>query len=173
MMNLNSISFPPYVFSTHVEAENATKLLSRNGFDIKKLSIVGKGYHCEVHPLGFYTASDKIKLWGTTGSFWGGLWGLLFLPAVFYLPGFGLVATAGPFVDVLISTLEGALVVGGLSALGAALTQIGVPEGQVLKYETDIKAEKFLLIVHGSHEEHEKVRVVLGPSAITKESFNR
>ena len=173
MMNLNSISLPPYVFSTHVEAENATKLLSRSGFDIKKLSIVGKGYHCEEHPLGFYTASDKIKLWGTTVAFWGGLWGLLFLPAVFYLPGFGLIAMAGPFVGVLISSLEGALVVGGLSALGAALTQIGVPEDQVLKYETDIKAEKFLLIVHGSSEEHEKVRVVLGPPHVKKESFNR
>ena len=161
-MQPHAISLPPYVFNSHIEAENATKLLSRNGFDIKKLSIIGKGYHCEEHPIGFYTASDKIKLWGTTGAFWGGLWGLLFLPAVFYLPGFGLIAMAGPFVSVLISALEGAVVVGGLSALGAALTQIGVPEDEVLKYEMDIKADKFLLIVHGALEDHEKVRAVLG-----------
>ena len=75
-MQPHAISLPPYVFNSHIEAENATKLLSRNGFDIKKLSIIGKGYHCEEHPIGFYPASDKIKLWGTTGAFWGGALGL-------------------------------------------------------------------------------------------------
>jgi len=169
-MILDSTVLPPYVFKTHFEAENATKLLSRNGFDIAKLSIIGKGYQCEEHLVGFYTSRDKIKLWGTTGAFWGGLWGMLFLPAIFYLPGFGLIAMSGPFVSVLINALEGAVVFGGLSALGAALTQIGVKENQVLKYETDIKADKFILIVHGSLKDHEEVKMILNNS-ILKEEF--
>src|SRR5450432_1997562 len=103
---------PAYVFNTHVEAEAAIRLLSKSGFDMKKLSLVGKGYHSEEHPVGFYTVGDRIKTWGGIGAFWGGLWGLLLAPAVFFLPGIGLMAMAGPVVSALLGALEGAVVVG-------------------------------------------------------------
>ena len=152
---------PFYVFNTHVEAEQAIQSLSRAGFDMKKLSLIGKGYHTEEHPLGFYTTGDRIKTWGGMGAFWGGIWGLLFAPAVFFLPGLGLMAMAGPIAVALVSGLEGAAVVGGISALGAALTQIGVPKDQVIKYETALKVDKYVLLVHGSAEEVAKVHTVL------------
>ena len=129
---MEKANLPFYVFNTHVEAEDAIRLLGKSGFDVQKLSLVGKGYHSEEHPIGFYTAGDRIKSWGSTGAFWGGIWGLLFAPAVFFLPGLGLVAMAGPFVAALVSALEGAVVVGGMSALGAALTQVGVPKDEVI-----------------------------------------
>ena len=150
-----------YVFNTHVEAEEAIQSLNRSGFDVKKLSLVGKGYHSEEHPVGFYTVGDRIKTWGGIGAFWGGIWGLLLAPAIFFLPGLGLMAMAGPVVSVLVGALEGAVVVGGLSALGAALTEIGVPKDQVIKYETALKADKYVLMVHGSDEEVAKARSVL------------
>jgi hypothetical protein len=159
---------PFYVFNTHVEAEEAIHALSRAGFDVKKLSLVGKGYHSEEHPIGFYTAGDRIKTWGGTGAFWGGIWGLLFAPAVFFLPGLGLVAMAGPFVAALVSALEGAVVVGGVSALGAALTQIGVPKDDVIKYETALKVDKYVLMVHGNAEEAAKARAVLTTAKLWK-----
>ena len=152
---------PCYLFNNHQDAENAIQLLSRSGFDVKKLSLVGKGYHTEEHPLGFYTAGDRIKTWGGTGAFWGGIWGMLLAPAVFVLPGLGVVGMAGPIVATLVGALEGAVVVGGLSALGAALTQVGVPKDQVIKYEAALKVDKYLLVVHGSAEDQEKARSVL------------
>ncbi len=152
---------PFYVFNTHVEAEDAIRALSQSGFDMKNLSLVGKGYHSEEHPVGFYTAGDRIKSWGKIGAFWGGIWGLLLAPAVFFLPGIGLVAMAGPFVAALVGALEGAVVVGGISALGAALTKYGMPADQVIKYESALKAEKYVLIAHGNAEELEKARSVL------------
>jgi hypothetical protein len=158
-MEKNDLPF--YEFNTHVEAEAAIHSLSRSGFDMKKLSLVGKGYHTEEHPLGFYSRGDRIKAWGSRGAFWGGIWGFLFTPAMFVLPGFGLVAMAGPLVSALVSALEGAVVVGGLSALGAALTQIGVPEDHVIKYETALKVDKYVLMVHGSASEVMKARTVL------------
>jgi len=159
-----------YVFNTHVEADEAIKALGRSGFDVTKLSLVGKGYHSEEHPVGFYTTvtGDRIKAWGGAGAFWGGFWGMLLAPAVFFLPGLGLVAMAGPLVATLVGALEGAVVVGGLSALGAALTKSGIPKDQVVKYETAVQADKYLLMVHGSPEDIAKVRSVLGspqPSA--------
>ena len=157
---------PCYLFNNHQDAENAIQLLSRSGFDVKKLSLVGKGYHTEEHPLGFYTAGDRIKTWGGTGAFWGGIWGMLLAPAVFFLPGVGLVAMAGPFVAALVGGLEGALVVGGLSALGAALTQLGVSKDQAIKYEIAIKMDKFVLMVHGDAQDQEKARAVLATTNV-------
>ena len=150
-----------FVFDTHASAEDAIRTLGQSGFDMKKLSLVGKGYHSEEKPMGFYTAGDRIKAWGGTGAFWGGIWGLLLAPAVFVLPGLGVVGMAGPIVATLVGALEGAVVVGGLSALGAALTQIGVPKDQVIKYEAALKVDKYLLVVHGSAEDQEKARSVL------------
>lgn len=152
---------PCYVFDTHAEAEAAIRSLSRAGVDMKKLSLVGKGQHSEQHLVGFYTAGDRIKSWGSTGAFWGAIWSLLFGPAVFFLPGFGLIAMAGPLVTVLVGALEGAVVLGGASALGAALTQLGLPKDKVIKYEAAVKADKYVLTVHGSAEDSAKVHSML------------
>ena len=53
-------NLPVYVFNTHVQAEEAVKALSKSGYDVKKLSIIGKGYHTEETPIGFYTMGDRI-----------------------------------------------------------------------------------------------------------------
>jgi hypothetical protein len=150
-----------FVFDTHAAAEEAIRTLGQSGFDMKKLSLVGKGYHSEEKPMGFYTTGDRIKAWGSSGAFWGGIWGMLLAPAVFVLPGLGVVGMAGPIVATLVGALEGAVVVGGLSALGAALTQIGVPKDQVIKYEAALKVDKYLLVVHGSADDQEKARSML------------
>jgi hypothetical protein len=34
-----------------------------------------------------HTSGDKIKTWGKVGAFWGGIWGLLIAPAMFFIPG--------------------------------------------------------------------------------------
>lgn len=158
---MEKADLPVYVFDTHLEAEAAIKKLNNANFDVKKLSLIGKGYHSEEKPVGFYTIGDRIKAWGGLGAFWGGIWGLLMAPAVFFLPGLGLMAFAGPIVAVLISALEGAVVMGGVSALGAALMQIGVPKDKVIKYETALKVDKYVLMVHGSVEEQNQARQVL------------
>jgi hypothetical protein len=158
---MHDLSSPVHVFNTHQEAEEAIHSLSRAGLDVKKLSLIGKGYHSEEHPIGFYSAGDRIKTWGGVGAFWGGIWGLLLAPAVFLLPGLGLVAMAGPVVATLVGGLEGAVVVGGLSALGAALTQSGMPKEQAVKYETAIKVDKYVLMVHGTEDEVAKASTVL------------
>ncbi len=165
---MEKADLPFYVFNTHTEAEEAIHALSRAGFDVKKLSLIGKGYHSEEHPIGFYTTGDQVKSWGGTGAFWGSIWGLLFAPAVFFLPGVGLVAMAGPFVAALVSALEGAVVVGSLSALGAAFSRIGMGEEEVIKYETALKVDKYVLLVHGGEEEAAKARAVLTAANLWK-----
>lgn len=150
-----------FVFDNHPAAEDAIRTLGQSSFDLKKLSLLGKGYHSEEKPMGFYTAGDRIKAWGGAGAFWGGIWGMLLAPAVFVLPGLGVVGMAGPIVATLVGALEGAVVGGGLSALGAALTQVGVPKDQVIKFEAALKVDKYLLVVHGNADDQERARNVL------------
>ncbi len=100
-------------YDSHDQAEDAIRELDRSGFEMKQLSIVGKGYRSEENPVGFYTLGDRMKTWGGVGAFWGALWGMLFGPAFFWVPGIGLLGVAGPFIQVLLSALEGAAVVGG------------------------------------------------------------
>lgn len=149
------------LYDTHEKAEAAVRELERSGFDMRKLSIIGKDYQTEEDVVGYYTTGDRMKAWGRTGAFWGGLWGLLFGSAFFLIPGIGPLLAAGPVVAWIIGALEGAVVVGGLSAVGAGLYSIGIPEDSVIEYETEIKAGKFVVIAHGSPEEVSKTKDTL------------
>lgn len=159
---------PFYIFDSHVKADDAIQSLARAGFDVTKLSLVGKGYHTLEHPVGFYTAGDRIKAWGGMGAFWGGVWGMLLAPAVFFLPGVGMVAMAGPVVAALVGALEGAVVVGSLSALGAALTRIGVPRDLAIKYESALKLDQYVLMVHGDATDVTRARAILSDAKVAE-----
>ena len=141
------------IYKSHADAESAVKELQRSGFNMKKLSIVGRDYHTEEHVTGYYNAGDRMKYWGRQGAFWGGLWGLLFGSAFFFIPGIGPMLVAGPLVASILEALEGAVVVGGLSAIGAGLYSAGIPKNSILRYETALKAGQFLLVADGNREE--------------------
>ena len=146
---------------SHDLAEAAIRTLQKDGFDMKKLSIVGKGFHTEEHAVGYYNAGDRMLYWGTHGAFWGGFWGLLFGSAFFWVPGVGPLLVAGPLVAMIVGAVEGAFVVGGLSALGGALASIGIPENSIVQYETEVKDGKLLVVAHGTADEVEQARRLL------------
>ena len=149
------------VYDSHAQAEQTVKQLQQGGFDMTKLSIVGKNPHAEEHVVGFYTTGDRIKRWGGTGAFWGGLWGMLFGAAFLVIPGIGPVMVAGPLVAWIAGALEGAVVFGGLSAIGAGLFSMGVPKDSVLAYELAIKTDKFLILAHGTAAEAAHAREII------------
>jgi hypothetical protein len=149
------------VYPSHTATEAAIKELQRSGFDLKKLSIVGRDYHTDEHVVGYYNVGDRMKVWGKTGAFWGGLWGLFFGSAFFWIPGLGPLLVAGPLVSWIVGALEGAVVVGGLSAIGASLYSLGIPKDSILQYETALKAGKFVLLAHGSVDEAARAKDIL------------
>ena len=155
------------LYNTHAQAEQAVQELQANGYDMKRLSIVGQEYHTEEKVVGYYNMGDRMLSWGGSGAFWGSIWSLLFGSALFLVPGFGPLLIAGPFVATLVAALEGAVVVGSVSALAGALASIGIPENSVLEYETEIKAGKFLLIAHGTTAEVARAREILGVGELT------
>jgi uncharacterized membrane protein len=149
------------VFPNHVAAENAVKSLTAAGFEMKNLSVVGKGYHSEEKVVGFYNTGDRVKFWGSRGAFWGGFWGLFFGGLFMTVPVVGHVVVLGYLATIAAAGIENAVVVGGLSALGAALYSSGIPKNSVLKYETDLKADSFLVMARGPTAEVERAQKLL------------
>ena len=102
-----------------------------------------------------------MKYWGKWGAFWGGFWGLLFGAAFFWVPAIGPVLVGGPLAAWIVVGLENAVVVGGLSAIGAGLYSIGIPKDSIVTYETAIKAGQYLVVAHGTSAEAAKAKNIL------------
>lgn len=149
------------IYATHMAAEVAVKELQQSGFDMQKLSIVGRDYHTEENIVGYYNTGDRMQAWGKAGAFWGGLWGFLVGSAFFSIPGLGPILVAGPLVSWIVGALEGAILMGGLSAVGAGLYSLGIPKDSILRYETAIKNDQFVLIVHGSIDDTTRAQAIL------------
>ena len=156
------------VFSTHEEATTAIKLLQESGFDNRNFSVIGQEFATEERPIGFVKTGDRVMYWGEWGVFWGAVCGLLSGAAMLFIPGLGYVMFAGWFV----STLEGALIGGGLAAFAGAMVSLGIPKDTVVKYQTALKTGGYLLIVHGTWDEVTKAKAALhGSGATDVESY--
>src|ERR1700712_2668146 len=153
------------VYAKHDAAEAAIRKIAEADLNMKHFSIIGKGYHSEEQVIGFYSAGDRIKFWGSRGAYWGSLWGLLFGGLMLTVPVIGAVVILGHLAAVVFtavsSAAEGAVVVGGMGALGAALYGIGIPRDSVLNYEQALKADKFLVVAHGPADETERAKSLL------------
>ena len=97
---------------------------------------------------------------------WGGMWAVLFGSAMFFVPGVGPLLVAGPFVVWIVGVLEGAAVVAGISSR-RALASIGIPNNSVVKYETEVKNGKILLIGHGTVADVERLKELLDGTEAT------
>jgi hypothetical protein len=166
MNQTNNTNAAVAVYNSHGDAEACVQELQKSGFDMKKLSIVGRDYHTDEHVVGYYNTGDRVKYWGARGAFWGGVWGWLFGSAFFFIPGVGPLLFAGPIVGWIVGALEGAVVVGGLSALGACLYGQGIPKNSILKFETALKTGKFIVIAHGTAEDVDHARAVIARSPV-------
>ena len=149
------------VFGDAHETDAAVKTLASAGFALENLSVVGKSYHSEEKAVGFYNTGDRIKFWGKRGAFWGGLWGLFAGGVALTMQPVGQIMVLGYLAAMVVSAVEGAIMVGGLSVLGAALYSAGIPRDSIFQYEQAVKADGFLLMVHGAVEELVRARAIL------------
>jgi hypothetical protein len=159
---VNKTDIAVVVYDTHAQAESSIKTLQPAGFDMKKISIIGKDYHTEENVIGYFNVGDRAKFFGKWGAYWGGLAGILFGAAFMFVPVVGHIVVLGPFAAMLYGGLQGSVLVGGASALVGALMVIGIPKDSVLRYETALKASKFLLVVHGDSQEIKRAHEILG-----------
>ncbi|MEH2156433.1 general stress protein [Nostoc sp.] len=156
-------------FPSHAEAEEVVLELQKQGFDMQKLSIIGKDYQTTEHVRGFLTWKDTAIAGATGGGYWGsfvgGLFGILAGAGVLFIPGVAPIIIAGPIAGVLAGWLEGTLVgaagVAAVGGLAGALAGLGIPKHEIVKYETQIQAGEFIILVTGSNEDVSQARQML------------
>lgn len=160
------------VFDAHAQAEAAVRRLGQAGYPIDRLSIIGRGYETEEQVVGFYNLGDRVRLWGKNGAVWGGLWGLFATGVFMTTPVLGPLLVLGHIGAMVVGALEGAALAGGLGVLGGALASIGVPKDSVLRYEEALRADKFLVVVHGTPEDAKRAQDLLADAnAVSVETY--
>lgn len=97
----------------------------KRGLNMRSLSLMIKGRRSDGHVVDCSNAGDRLNRWGPHGVFWQSLCGTLFGSAFFMVPGFGPVLVAGPLVSVVVTAMEGAALLSGISSLGGILVSFG------------------------------------------------
>ena len=77
------------------------------------------------------------------------------------VPDIGPIMVHGPLVGWLIDALAGVAAADRVSAFGVALYNIGIPKDSSLHYEHSLKANKVLVIAHGTTREVIRARDIL------------
>lgn len=160
-------------FDTHEAADDGIDQLATAGFDTRSLSVVATGHRTEEQVVGFYSAGDRVRFWGKLGCLWGGFWGVVIGGVLFAVPaadGFEMFGFLG---DALVAAAEGALIIGGIAALGAAIYSFGRPVGSVLKYGSVATAGTYLIVAKGRANAAAFARQFLPPkhSAVSVGSY--
>ena len=155
------------VYDRHEAADDGVRALKDAGVDPTKLAVIGRGVHTENRVVGFYNRAREIRHWGGYGALWGGLWGWLVL-GFFWVPGIGHLTAAGWIVSNLAAAAGGAALGGGIGVVAAALRNVGVPDDVIPEYESALKADHYLVIVHGLPAEVDKARRILNGTAAVR-----
>lgn len=125
------------IHSSHAEAETAVKEFEKPGYDLSKLPIFGHEIRKKEHIVSYYNAGGRMKSLGGLGAFWGWISDGFFGSAFFLIPGIGPLMVAASLVGWMVGGMEGAAMIGGLSAIGAGFLSLGndVAEGKWMLQE--------------------------------------
>jgi uncharacterized membrane protein len=145
------------VFESREYAEKAAKQIENQGMSIEDLSIVAK--HDDNHEAGVPAEvdgrprNDNISDGVIGGGIVGGIAGLLLGMGTIAIPGLGIIAAAGPIAGMLSGVVTGGIVGG--------LIDLGIPEEESRRYESDIKEGKILLSMRAEDDRIDQLESIL------------
>ncbi|MCC6512235.1 MAG: DUF1269 domain-containing protein [Pirellulaceae bacterium] len=127
-----------------------------------QLSIIGQDFKAIEKPIGFLTTGSAACDGARVGAWTGGFFGILVGAAFLIVPGLGPLVIVGPLAATLLGGVEGAIAGSALGALAGALVSLGFSKNQAIRYESEIKAGKFLVTLKGDSEQIEKAKKLVG-----------
>ena len=139
------------MFAENDAAENAARQIKDEGLKTEDISVLAK----EDGKI-----KDNISGGVITGGIAGSLAGLLIGAGTLMVPGFGIVAAAGPVAGFLAGGATGG-VVGGLADLG-------IPEKKGKDYEEEIKGGKILFAMEAEEENVDRISNILRQNGADK-----
>jgi hypothetical protein len=161
-----------FLCATPSLAEQAIQALLQDGIAAHRISRLGKVYHHDAQVSGAHSSRKKMIAWGSNGAFLGCIVGILTAPPPYLLPPLDGIALAGPMVTVLVSALQGAVVLAVLFALGAALRLAGAAERERARGGSASKKYQYVLMVQGTVEEISRAKRKLATELSLTESLH-
>lgn len=138
------------VFESAERAQQALERLERAGFDLSRLSLIGKEEPSAGQPAGIAIAGAHARVWGPRGALWSRLADAPAAMALAWVPFIGYIVAIGPAACVLAGRHSEAKTVPPASALARMLTVAGMSPGQLATYEAAVRGGQILLLVHGT-----------------------
>lgn len=149
------------VFNSLDDARKALEPLRGSGIDDQQVSLVGKDHPDDGQIHGYHTTGEVMKFWGSQGAMWGGLAGVLASAGLIFVPGIGPLLMGGPLLSLLVGGVEGGVALGGAEALFAGVAHLALSKDSLVLYEEQLKAGKWLLLVHGETEQSLQAQAIL------------
>jgi uncharacterized membrane protein len=146
--------------------ERALRRLHDDGFDMRDVSVIGRGFETTEVPAGAVTTGDIVEASAEVGAVAGFLCGVAIGTTFLILPGMGLVHVAGSIAAAFAGAAEGAVVGAVIGGLGGALAGWGIPSLHVQRYETHLSEGRFLVLARTDSEGVEYTRSVLAAGAL-------
>ena len=141
------------VYSNPSEAQEAVMALATSGFDLDRLSVIGKAYRERKELVAYYQEGEHMKCWGDLGDFWNGITSMVQGWALFRMPERDPLLVVGALAMWIVVALDNSAIFGGLSALGATLYSMGLAKNSVHDYEEALRKGNYLVVVHGPAQE--------------------
>jgi hypothetical protein len=145
-------------YRTHDAAEEAVHRLSDGGLPVRQISIVGRNFETREDVQGFYRPEDAALDGASQGAWFGGFFGLMLgAMGFFVMPAVGALMVMGPLSGLIAGAIGGA----GVGALINGLVAAGIPRDQAVKYQDQLQAGEFLVVVHGTAGETARAHEIL------------
>ena len=138
------------VYKSQFDAEAALRQLARNGYDLGKVSMVGRDADSDARVGGYLNEDGRGSSSASVGVAWGGIRGMLVGSGFLRMPGVGSLLVAGPLLTGVVRSLGAVVGPDKLGALAAALNELGIPKDSILRCQAALKSGKVVLIAEGS-----------------------
>lgn len=136
------------VYHTHDRAIDAVQKLEQNGFDLKKVSIVGKADIVE-NQIETHSGEEAMERGVTIGAVLGSFLGLLTGLSMITVPGLGVLYMSGA----LVGTVGGFSIGSASGGILGALMAAGIGKDGVLSYQKHLEVGKYLVVYQGTKDE--------------------
>ena len=128
------------ICETHEQAQRAMYNLQEAEVDMGMLSIATRDMNQDPHDLDYYNLGDET----------------------FAVPGFGFLLVSGPLASWIATAFDTEEGGEGGSIVSTALETLGISPASVVQYETALRSDKFILVVHGPPDAVAKALAVIG-----------
>lgn len=141
------------VYDNPDQVQGAIQELEKSGFDLERVSVIGRAYRDQNEQVAYYRQRDRLKCWGKRSEFWNGLRSVTREWILFSCPGAGILLVVGSVAVCVEAVLNNSAIFVGMSALGATLYSMGLARDRVQDSEEALRKGSYLLIVHGPARE--------------------